>query len=170
MHLRVRKIIHPIMTKKKQIAIELFGGECFFCDKKFGKYFAFHHLNYDPTRKTYSDFKNKGGTIAYHIYLLPEVIQFPERFLLLCRAHHDKLEWAVSIKNDKFWTRFLLAIICTDPSKGGESKLGSATTRICLENNRVVAYNMNNNSSLKRLLAPHCKIESMFGETPYGSE
>jgi len=169
MHLQVKKTIHPILIKKKETAKDLFGGKCFFCPKRFGKYFSFHHLNYDPTRKTYKDFEKKGGTVEYHKYLIPEILADPSRFLLCCRGHHELLEWAVSIKNPEFWGRFMLGIMCTDSSRG-ESLPESATTRISLENNRVVAYNMNKNSALKAFLTPHCNIDSMFGETSFESE
>lgn len=164
MHLRIQKTIHPILKKKKEIAVELFGGKCFFCPKKYGKYFSFHHLNYDPTRKTYKDFNN--NTVKYHVYLIPEILANPQRFLLVCRGHHDLLEWAVSIKNPEFWGRFFLGIMCTDSSRG-ESLPESSITRICLENNRVIAYHLNNNSALKTYLARHVNIASMFGETNF---
>ncbi len=164
--MRVQKIIHPILVKKKEIAINLFGGRCFFCPKKYGKYFSFHHLNYDPNRKTYRDFPS---TVSYHRYLIPEILADPSRFLLCCRAHHDKLEWAVSIKNPEFWGRFFIGIMCTDSSRG-ESLPESSTTQICLENNRVIAYHLNNNSALKTYLEKHVNIDSMFGETSYESE
>lgn len=39
----------------------------------------------------------------------------------------------------------------------------SSPTEICLENDSVRAYQMSNNSSLKKLLMQYCNIDSMFG-------
>jgi hypothetical protein len=156
----IKKTIHPIRKEKAKVADELYANKCFLCNKKFGKYFSYHHLNYREDRKTYKDF---GDTIQYHKYVLPEIKGQPERFILLCRGHHDILEWAVSIKNPDFWGRFFLAIMCTDSSRG-ESLPESSTTKICLENNKVVAYTLNNKSALKTYLERYLTLDSMFGE------
>jgi hypothetical protein len=152
---------HPILIEKAEVAKELFGGRCFWCGKPYGKGFSFHHLRYPPGELTYSDFN---GTVNYHKYILPKVEKEPERFALLCRAHHHFVEILTSIKDEKKWIRAFLLIMCTDGVKGGEST-PSNLTAISLENAKAVkSYVLNPNSTLKKLLSRHCNIDSMFGE------
>ncbi len=163
--MKVTKYKHPILKEKEEVAQTLFGGVCFVCDKKFGKGFAFHHCNYRTDRLTYSSFKN---TINYHKYVLPEIRLMPHLFLLLCKAHHHFVEWGASIKNPELWRKFLLAVMMTDPDKGGRSKSESTTTNDSLETETsVAAYSLCKNNSLKRLLEKQFNINSMFGDTRF---
>jgi len=158
--LKVTKYRHPVLIEKDRVANELFYGRCFWCGKKYGKFFSFHHLHYPPGELTYSSFNN---TVTYHQYILPRIIKEPDRFALVCRAHHHFVEIFSSIKDEQKWLRFMLLVCCTDGDKGGESP-PSNPTAICLENNAVGAYQMSNNSSLKKLLMRYCNIDSMFGD------
>lgn len=101
---------HPILLEKKRVAVELFGGVCAVCHKPYGKGFSFHHIEYRSDRLRSRDFKT---TITYHIYVLPEIIQEPWRFLLVCQAHHHYVEWGSSIKNMDMWDRFIEAVRLT---------------------------------------------------------
>jgi hypothetical protein len=78
-----------VLREKKRVALEFFDGKCFVCPKKYGKGFAYHHVEYDPTRKTHSDFKT---TIEYNRYVLPEIIAEPDRFYLLCKTCHARVD------------------------------------------------------------------------------
>ena len=169
--MKVKKTKHyraPILIQKDKVAKETFFGKCFWCGKKYGRGFSFHHLHYPPGEKTYSDFN---GTANYHKYILPRVIAEPHRFALVCQPHHHLTEIFSSIKDENKLLRFLLLVCCTDGEKGGESKLSgdrispSNPTAISLENeNAVGSYVLNEKSSLKKLLSRHCNIDSMFGE------
>ena len=164
------KYRHPILIEKDKVAKELFYGRCFWCLKKYGRGFSFHHLHYPPGELTYSSFNN---TINYHKYILPRVKKEPDRFALVCQPHHHFVEIFSSIKDEQKWLRFFMLVCCTDGEKGGESLLSgdrrspSNPTAICLENNAVGAYQMSNNSSLKKLLMRHCNIDSMFGDLQF---
>lgn len=94
--------------------LHLFGGTCWICQQPFTtkKAFTIHHRIYKcfecnmtfpdikkmlkhrvihpNTDKVYTDFKigKKVDKIAYYRYLMPLVIQEPERFLLLHHIHH----------------------------------------------------------------------------------
>ena len=81
--------LEAVYKEKKRIADEYFEGRCYICEKKFGKGFAYHHLDYDPERKNHKDFKN---TVDYNRYVLPEVEAYPERFYLLCRICHARID------------------------------------------------------------------------------
>ena len=78
-----------VVNEKLRVARELFEGRCYVCRKPFGNGFAFHHNEYDPNRKTHKDFKN---TIDYNRYVLPEVIAHAERFYLLCKICHARID------------------------------------------------------------------------------
>lgn len=161
------KYRHPILIQKDKVAKELFYGRCFWCAKKYGRGFSFHHLHYPPGELTYSSFKS---TINYHKYILPRVIKDPDRFALVCQAHHHFVEIFSSIKDEQKWLRFFLLICCTDGDKGGESTPSNPTT-ISLENENVVgSYQLNKNSSLKKLLTRYCNIDSMFGDIRFESK
>jgi hypothetical protein len=170
MPLRAQKVKlkyrHPILLEKDRIAREMFMGRCFWCGKKYGSGFAFHHLNYKAGRLTYSSFKD---TVNYHKYLIPEILASPERFGLLCKAHHHFVEIFAAIKDEQKWLRFFLLVMCTDGDKGGESS-PSRSTAICLENDAVEAYHLNNNSSLKKLLTRFTDLDSMFGDIRFESK
>jgi len=149
------------------VAKELFYDRCFWCLKKYGKFFSFHHLNYPPGELTYTSFNN---TINYHKYILPRIIKEPDRFALVCRAHHHFVEIFAAIKDEQKWLRFFMLVMCTDGVKGGEST-PPYPTAICLENeNAVRAYQLSNNSSLKKLLMRYCNLTSMFGDLKFESK
>ena len=80
-----------VVLEKKRIAYVLFEFRCFGCRKPYGdgKNFAYHHQDYDESRKTYKDFKS---TIEYNRYVLGEVITFPERFVLFCKSCHNRMD------------------------------------------------------------------------------
>jgi len=93
----VRKVIlnlnlntpFDVLNEKRRIAHDLFEGRCYICWRNYGNGFAFHHKEYDPTRKTHKNFKN---TIDYNRYILPEVITFSDRFYLLCKICHARID------------------------------------------------------------------------------
>lgn len=78
-----------VIHAKERIANELFEGRCFGCRKPYGKAFAYHHQDYDETRKTHKDFPN---TISYNRYVLSEVVTFPNRFVLFCKSCHNRMD------------------------------------------------------------------------------
>ena len=73
---------------KKETSYKYFDGICAVCSRKYGKGFAFHHLDYDPKELTYRDFKS---SYAYNAYIIPIVIKNPKRFMLLCKKHHSAI-------------------------------------------------------------------------------
>lgn len=91
---------------KQYLAKKYFQNRCYVCHKKFGKYFAFHHLWYELEDARYYMYK---GTNQYHKELEKFIILNPKRFLLLCKAHHHLVEWSASIKDDSKWKRFCKA-------------------------------------------------------------
>jgi len=102
----------PILIEKKKIAKEFFNGCCYICRKNYGKYFAFHHQEYYEDDLTSEDFNN---TIWYHTYLLPLVLEEPERFWLLCRKCHFH-QWLADIPSDQLGRLF--EVVCaTKPRK-----------------------------------------------------
>jgi hypothetical protein len=115
---------------KEELAREQYSGKCFMCHKPYGKGFAFHHKEYDPTRKTHRDFKN---TLDYNRYVIPEIISCPNRFRLLCKNCHAKIDqprfgYLGHMKKDKLIRTFMVAFE-TIPKKrprkgkhGGESQ------------------------------------------------
>lgn len=78
-----------VVAEKRRLAIEVFDGKCYICQKPYGSGFAFHHKKYDPNRKKHSDFKN---TIEYNAYVIPEIISDPDRFRLLCKICHARID------------------------------------------------------------------------------
>jgi len=118
-----------VIQEKKRLANSLFKGQCYVCRKPFGKGFAFHHIEYDPARRTHKDFPN---TIEYNRYLIPEVIMYPERFYCLCKGCHAKIDnWRsgqLGHINKEQLARLFLVAYQTIPKprkareKGGESK------------------------------------------------
>lgn len=78
-----------VIDEKRDIAVQLFHGRCGGCHKPYGKGFAYHHLDYDPDRKSSKDFKS---TIDYNRYVLGEVRAYPQRFYLLCRGCHNRID------------------------------------------------------------------------------
>jgi hypothetical protein len=91
--LKVKRTVSPkqqsIYNEKERIAHEHFAGQCFICQLKYGSGFAFHHLEYDPERKTHKDFKS---SLEYNVYMFPEILEFPYRFYLLCRICHARID------------------------------------------------------------------------------
>jgi hypothetical protein len=91
---------------KKRLAKKYYNNRCYVCHKKFGKYFAFHHLWYEESDAIYKNFKNSN---TYHVELERFITLNPKRFLLLCKAHHHLVEWGASMKDQAKWKRFVKA-------------------------------------------------------------
>ncbi len=100
---------YRVYTEKKRIALLLFGGICMVCEKKFGKWFAFHHLEYREGEKTYRDFKS---TVDYLEYVLPIIENDPSNFLLFCKSHHHFVELLHKMKPERKY-RLLQAVEMT---------------------------------------------------------
>ena len=78
-----------IYEEKRRIAHDVYGGQCYICQTRYGSGHAFHHIEYDPSRKTHKDFTY---TWDYNAYMFPEVLQYPERFYLLCKICHARID------------------------------------------------------------------------------
>jgi len=78
-----------MIPDRKEIAEEFYDNKCYVCQKKFGKYFQFHHLWYHDDEKIYSDFKRQKDYWKYVVYAIMEE---PERFMLLCRTCHSRID------------------------------------------------------------------------------
>jgi len=77
------------MMEIKQRLARLKRSKCFVCQQKVSAGFTFHHKSYLSNEKIYSDFDNP---LEYYVYLEPLVQATPQRFLLLCHAHHQSVE------------------------------------------------------------------------------
>ena len=77
------------LRQYREKVAKIYDSQCTVCGKKFGKYFAFHHLSYRDDEKTYRDFKNQDD---YQRYILPIIQKRPKDFVLLCRPHHRFIE------------------------------------------------------------------------------
>ena len=82
---------------RQKVAI-LLGGKCEVCHRKYSRGFAFHHKSYVEGEKSYRDFTS---SIRYNMYICPKIIKEPDRFALLCQAHHHVLENLKRWKPDK---------------------------------------------------------------------
>jgi len=126
-----------VREAKARIGHELFGGICNDCKKKYQSNFAFHHLDYDPDRKTYKDFK---GTLTYNRYILPEVVAFPQHFELLCRACHNRIDNYMTglskVPKDTLARLYVTAFMTTKKPRGGNANNSpvTKTTPMSLEN------------------------------------
>jgi len=69
-------------------------------------FFVFHHLWYNQGEPYHKDYKDNSD---YQLAVLPIVRKNPKQFLLLCRGHHDKVEWGKSLKDEGKWKRFCKA-------------------------------------------------------------
>lgn len=69
--------------KKRTELAKLYNSKCFICNKKFGKFFVFHHKQYNNLKYT-----SKG----YWRKVLDEIEQSPEIFMLVCKPCHGYLE------------------------------------------------------------------------------
>jgi len=87
-----------IKKYKKDVAKELFSGECYVCHKRYGKRFHFHHIRYVHNEKTYRDFSNKDN---YQLYILPIIEERPSDFELLCHKHHYLVEILKLFKHER---------------------------------------------------------------------
>jgi len=145
-----------VKAMKQKIAIEYFDGECFICHKSYGKWFAYHHKEYDPRRKTHADFKN---TTEYNRYVIPEVIANPERFRLLCKVCHARIDqprrgYLGHLKKD-ILIRTFIAALETIPKPRGKNggDFPSSSSQNVLENNkRLDACTIIEIDNLKRFL------------------
>ena len=94
-----------LIQYKKMVALEILGGRCYICHRKYGKGFTFHHIRYE--KASYRDFKTAED---YSLFVCAEVQEDPERFALLCRPHHHVIEMLKRYKQDKFDRLMLLAV------------------------------------------------------------
>ena len=96
---------------RKNLAGLYFDGQCFICQKKFGKRFQFHHLWYEKNEKKWNDFSNADD---YWEYVQVKIKENPKRFRLLCRmCHHriDKPKGGLSrMKKDKVVRLFIVTL------------------------------------------------------------
>jgi len=93
-----RSKVNPVIVEKKNIAYELFEGRCYICRKKYGKGFGYHHNDYLDGELKFNDFND---TIWYHAYLLPLVLEDPERFWLLCKPCHFQM-YLADLEDERF--------------------------------------------------------------------
>jgi hypothetical protein len=77
------------MITRQEVALKYYNGKCFVCEKKFGKYFQFHHLYYLESEKKFSDFEKPE---QYWEYVSKKILDDPQRFLLLCRICHSRID------------------------------------------------------------------------------
>ncbi len=126
------------------------------CHKPYGMWFAFHHKEYDPTRKTHKDFKN---TTEYNRYVIPEVIANPGRFRLLCKVCHARIDqprrgYLGHLKKDILIRTFIAAFETIPKARGkngGDSP--STSSPFSLENKRELdAYLIDEINNLKTFL------------------
>jgi hypothetical protein len=97
---------------RKEIAYSFYQGRCFVCQKKFGKNFQFHHLEYLKGEKKFDDFKKQDD---YWQYVRKQIMKNPKRFLLLCKICHwriDKKRGGLSrMKKDKVVRLFIATLL-----------------------------------------------------------
>ena len=104
--------VNPVLLEKKKIACDLYEGRCFICRRNYGKYFGFHHKDYEDDDLKSTDFR---GTIWYHCYLLEIVLNHPERFWLLCNRCHF-LMFLADLSDERF-DRLAEVVRSTAPRK-----------------------------------------------------
>ncbi len=90
-----------IKLKRKQAA-QLLGNVCKICLKQSKKNLHFHHIGYQKDEKKHSDFKS---WVDYNEYVLPIIINNPNRFTLLCITCHRLISILQSIKDDSRFER-----------------------------------------------------------------
>ncbi len=128
-----------VREAKARIAHELFLGICNDCKRKYRPNFSFHHLDYDPNRKTYKDFS---GTLTYNRYVIPEVVAYPESFELLCRACHNRIDNYMTglskVPKDTLARLYVTAFMTTKKPRGGNATNSpvAVITANALENER----------------------------------
>ncbi len=96
--------------KRRVARLKPFRNRCFVCWKPFGKFFNFHHLEYDTPSVISSDYKDN---TKYQLDILPFVVKNPKQFMLTCKAHHYFIGWGASIKDMAMWKRYLTAVRMT---------------------------------------------------------
>jgi hypothetical protein len=74
---------------RQEIAQEFYSNRCYVCQKKFGKYFQFHHLWYYTDEQVFSDFSNPK---KYWAYVSQRIMEEPNRFMLLCKICHSRID------------------------------------------------------------------------------
>lgn len=74
---------------RRDLAEEFYRNRCYVCQKKFGKYFQFHHLWYNENELIWKDFKNQK---EYWNHVCYEIMEQPERFMLLCKTCHSRID------------------------------------------------------------------------------
>lgn len=78
--------MQQVMELRRSVA-HMYDKKCYICEKpiKKAKRFLYHHKWYEPTDKTYKNFKTQ---LAYHKYVIKRVKAQPSQFLLLCNGCH----------------------------------------------------------------------------------
>jgi len=145
-----------VKAKKLEVATTYYDAMCFVCRKPYGMWFAFHHKRYDPKRKTHADFKN---TTEYNRYVIPEVVANPERFRLLCKVCHSRIDqprrgYLGHLKKD-ILIRTFVAAFETIPKPRGKNggDFPSSSSSNSLENKKKLdAYLIDEINNLKTFL------------------
>ncbi len=128
-----------VYDEKRKIAHDLFHGRCSGCHKLYASGFAYHHLDYDPDRKSSKDFKN---TVLYNAYVLGEVVTFPERFVLFCKGCHNRMDnfktGMSKVPKDTLARLYVIAFMSKGKPRRGNATNSAPTdlTANALENER----------------------------------
>jgi hypothetical protein len=99
-----QKVRYAEYQKRRQAAIESFGGCCYLCptDNSQSKHaLHFHHVEYHPEE---SNYKRKTSAMWLRWQRLMEVEAHPERFRVLCQPCHNlitKLQQGRQIRWDR---------------------------------------------------------------------
>jgi glycosyltransferase involved in cell wall biosynthesis len=148
-----------VYAKKREIAEKLYRGWCWGCHKFYENNFAFHHIEYDPLRKTHKDFPN---TVNYNRYIIPEVIAYPERFRLACKVCHARNDqprygYLGHMKKDKLIRVFIMAFETIPKPRGKNGgDFPPISSPNCLENSKKLeTYIIDEINNLKTFLATY---------------
>ena len=103
----MKKIEKEELNQLFQSVIKKFKSRCWICKGEYNtdEAFVFHHLEYLPTDKMYSDFKLPNGEpdrLSYHRYLIPIIKKNPKRFMMLHWKHHWLAESWARLKPENF--------------------------------------------------------------------
>lgn len=119
-----------VLQSRSEIAQKYFFSKCYICERKFGKYFQYHHLWYEPNEKKYSDFPDSN---LYWEYVCEKIIENPERFLLLCRICHSRIDrkrgGLSRMKADKVVRLFLATLSTILAKQKNDKKIHQSTQK-----------------------------------------
>jgi len=89
--------------KSELARMSQFRQGCAICHCKFHpKGMTFHHVWYETSDKTHSDFApGYRGMLQYYEYLKPIIKQNPKRFSYLCNPHHQTITRLSRFTHDK---------------------------------------------------------------------